>query len=128
MRGGGRGDVIQADGVHSGRVVGALPEDTPLAAKHMLCYHAQPLLHHSLCHHCYCSLQSKLHTPLTYTIAAISDVSVISLGLGCNTANCLDKDITLTEAQSHLTALLEQHANSLCKRLLVTNYFVQLVN
>lgn len=46
MRGGGPGVVIQGEGVHCGRVMGALLEDTPLAAKHMLCYHAQPLLYY----------------------------------------------------------------------------------
>ena len=46
MRGGALGSGAEAEGVHSGRVMGALPEDTPLAAKHMLRNHAQPLLHH----------------------------------------------------------------------------------
>ena len=59
MRAGGPGVVIQGEGVHSGRVMGALPEDTPLAAKYVLCYHAQPLLHHGLRQHCCCSLQAS---------------------------------------------------------------------
>lgn len=59
MRGGGPGVFIHREGVHSGRVMGALLKDTPLAAEHMLCYHAQPLLHHGLCQHCRCSLQAS---------------------------------------------------------------------
>lgn len=60
---GGRAGVLggrarDGHGVHSGRVMGTLPEETPPPAKDMLCHHAQPLLHHTHVHrrlHCHCS-------------------------------------------------------------------------
>lgn len=47
MRGGALGGGSEGEGVHSGRIIGALLEDAPLAAKYTLGNHAQPLLHHA---------------------------------------------------------------------------------
>lgn len=52
------------------------------------------------------------YSSLTSNIATTSDVSVISLGLGCNTADCLDERHQTKEAQLQLTILLEHHATA----------------
>ena len=75
MRGGALGRGIVSDGVHGGGVMGALLEDTPLAAKDMLCNHTQPLLHHNGCLHCWCP--SQCYYDVRYQFNA-----VIGIGLG----------------------------------------------